>query len=73
MEKLIPILFLIFSAFGVCLAEDSNLDDMNQVLLNRAKLNMQMQDNSSSKTDMLYSGVLGDCFPHQQIMPVKVQ
>jgi hypothetical protein len=56
MEKLIPILFLIFSAFGVCLAEDSNLDDMNQVLLNRAKLNMQMQDNLDDETQGMKDG-----------------
>lgn len=56
MKKLIPTLIFVFSVFGVCWAEDPGLDGLNQVLLNRAELNMQMQDNLDDETQGVKEG-----------------
>jgi hypothetical protein len=45
MNKSIPILIFMFSVFSICLAEDPVMDNLNEVLLNRAELSMQVQDN----------------------------
>jgi hypothetical protein len=45
MIKFAPILILTPLLFNICLAKDSSLYDLNQVLMNRAELSVQLQQN----------------------------
>ena len=45
MIKLVPFLILIPLLFSICIAESPSLDDLNKVLMNRAELSVQLQQN----------------------------